>query len=79
MPVVGLFAVVAVTLYAVDQVTKHLAVDHLTGEPDRPLVGDLLMLHLTRNAGAAFSTGDAATPRSSRCLAIVALSWSCCG
>ena len=53
---VVLFAVFAV-LYAVDQVTKWLAVDRLTGKPDKELVGELLMLHLTRNAGAAFSTG----------------------
>ena len=58
---VGLFALVAAVLYAVDQVTKHLAVEHLTGQPDKPLVGDLLQLHLTRNPGAAFSTGTAFT------------------
>lgn len=48
-------------LYAVDQVTKWLAVDRLTGQPDRPLVGEVLQLHLTRNPGAAFSTGTAYT------------------
>jgi len=53
---VVLIAVFAV-LYAADQATKWLAVDRLTGKPDRELVGDLLVLHLTRNAGAAFSTG----------------------
>jgi signal peptidase II len=58
---VGLFAVVAAVLYAVDQVTKHLAVEHLTREPDKPLIGDLLQLRLTRNPGAAFSTGTAFT------------------
>ena len=51
------FALVALTLYAVDMVTKVLAVRHLDGRPDVPLVGDLLVLHLTRNPGAAFSTG----------------------
>jgi len=55
-----LFAVFAL-LYAVDQVTKWLAVDRLTGQPDKQLIGDLLVLHLTRNAGAAFSTGTAYT------------------
>jgi signal peptidase II len=49
----GVFAL----LYAVDQLTKWLAVDRLTGEAEKRLVGDLLVLHLTRNAGAAFSTG----------------------
>ena len=51
-----MFGVVAV-LYAADQATKWLAVDRLSGKPDKGLLGDLLMLHLTRNAGAAFSTG----------------------
>jgi signal peptidase II len=55
------FAAVAAVLYTTDVVTKHLAVEHLTGEPDKPLVGDLLQLHLTRNPGAAFSTGTAFT------------------
>jgi signal peptidase II len=55
-----LFAVFAV-LYAVDQATKWLAVDRLTGKPDKELLGDLLVLHLTRNAGAAFSTGTGYT------------------
>ena len=58
---VALFALVAAALYGTDQVTKHLAVAHLTGEPDKPLVGDVLQLHLTRNPGAAFSTGTAFT------------------
>jgi len=60
-PHVALFALVATLLYAIDQVTKHLAVEHLTGQPDKPLVGDLLQLHLTRNPGAAFSTGTSYT------------------
>ena len=55
-----LFAVFAL-LYSADQATKWLAVDRLTGKPDKELVGELLMLHLTRNAGAAFSTGTGYT------------------
>jgi signal peptidase II len=55
-----LFAVFAV-LYAADQITKWLAVDRLSGKPDKELIGDLLVLHLTRNAGAAFSTGTGYT------------------
>ncbi len=66
-----LFAVFAV-LYAVDQATKWLAVDRLTGQPDKELIGELLMLHLTRNAGAAFSTGTEYTGLFSG-LAIVAV------
>ena len=34
-----------------------LAVAQLTGRPDVRVVGELLVLHLTRNPGAAFSTG----------------------
>jgi signal peptidase II len=60
------------SLYAADQLTKWLAVDRLTGQPDHALVGDLLVLHLTRNAGAAFSTGTGYTELFS-CLAIVAV------
>ncbi len=50
-----LFAVIAASAYAVDVVTKLLAVEHLTGEPPVPVVGDLLSLYLTYNSGAAFS------------------------
>lgn len=63
---------VAVVLYAVDMVTKVLAVERLDGEPDVPLVGDLLVLNLVRNPGAAFSTGTEYTVVLS-CLAIVAV------
>ncbi len=66
-----LFAVFAL-LYAVDQATKWLAVDRLTAKPDKELLGDLLVLHLTRNAGAAFSTGTGYTGLFSG-LAIVAV------
>jgi signal peptidase II len=59
-------------LYAVDQVTKWLAVDRLTAGADREVLGDFLVLHLTRNAGAAFSTGTGYTELFS-CLAIVAV------
>jgi signal peptidase II len=53
--------VVLVLAYALDQATKWLAVDRLTGHPDKHVVGDLLILNLTRNAGAAFSTGTGYT------------------
>jgi len=65
---VGVFAV----LYAVDQLTKWLAVDRLTGKADKDLIGDVLVLHLTRNAGAAFSAGTGYTAVFS-CLAILAV------
>lgn len=55
------FVLVAVVCLAVDQITKALAVAHLTpGEPRR-VVGPLLRFDLTRNAGAAFSTGTSHT------------------
>jgi signal peptidase II len=50
-----LFAVIALSAYAVDVVTKVLAVRELTGQRAVPLVGDLLSLYLTYNSGAAFS------------------------
>lgn len=51
------FAAVALVLYAVDVGTKVLAARELADRPDVRVVGDLLKLHLTRNPGAAFSTG----------------------
>ena len=56
-----LLVAVLVLAYALDQGTKWLAVDRLTGQPDKHVVGDLLKLNLTRNAGAAFSTGTSYT------------------
>ena len=44
-------------MYAVDVVSKIVAVDRLTGRPDVEIVGDCFVLHLVRNPGAAFSTG----------------------
>lgn len=67
-----LFAAVATAAYLVDVVTKVLAVEHLAGRPDVPIVGDLLVLHLTRNPGAAFSTGTEYTVLLS-CVAITAV------
>jgi signal peptidase II len=68
----GLFAVVAVVAYALDLGTKLLAVSRLTGHPDVRVVGDLLVLHLTRNPGAAFSTGTSYTVLLT-CVAMVAV------
>jgi signal peptidase II len=59
--VLGLMAAVFAVLYAADQVTKALAVERLSTGRDVSLVGDVLVLHLTRNAGAAFSTGTGHT------------------
>jgi signal peptidase II len=50
------FAGVALAGLALDQATKALALRHLdTGDVE--LVGSWLILHLTKNPGAAFSTG----------------------
>ncbi len=68
----ALFAAVAITAYAVDVVSKILAVEHLTDRPDVELVGDLFVLHLVRNPGAAFSTGTAYTEVLT-CVAIAAV------
>ncbi|MBD8869229.1 signal peptidase II [Nocardioides donggukensis] len=57
----GLFAAVALAGYAVDVVTKVLAVDRLTRGETVPVLGDWFGLYLTRNPGAAFSTGTSYT------------------
>ncbi len=57
----AILATVTVAVYAGDQLTKSWAMAHLGLGTPRPLVGDLLQLHLTRNAGAAFSIGTSAT------------------
>ncbi len=72
-----LFAAVALVLLVVDQVTKVLAVRHLTDRPDVPIVGELLQLHLTYNPGAAFSLGTRFTVVLSllACTATVVVLW----
>ncbi len=57
----GVFAAVAVTTYALDLVTKVVAVAELQDRPPVRVVGDLLQLTLVRNPGAAFSTGTSYT------------------
>jgi signal peptidase II len=68
-----LFAVIAVTAYLVDLVTKIVVVKELTGRAPVRVVGDLLMLTLARNPGAAFSTGTSYTV----VLSFVALAAAC--
>lgn len=55
-----LAAVVAVA-WALDQVTKVLAIEYLEGREPVPVIGSLLQLTLVRNPGAAFSTGTGFT------------------
>jgi signal peptidase II len=68
----AVFALVAAAAYAVDVISKIVVVDRLTDHPDVEVVGNLLVLHLVRNSGAAFSTGTGYTPVFS-CLAIAAV------
>ena len=56
-----LFAGIALALLVVDQVTKHLALQHLVVYETKPLIGDLFGLRLVHNPGAAFSLGTSAT------------------
>ena len=51
-----IFALVGVVAYALDVGTKQWALAALE-DRDIKVVGDLLVLHLTHNPGAAFSTG----------------------
>jgi signal peptidase II len=66
------FALVALAAYALDLGTKLLAVAHLSAGPDRPILARLLVLHLVRNPGAAFSTGTRYTVVLS-CIALAAV------
>lgn len=68
-----LFLVVALALYATDQVTKAVAVARLDGRPDVSVAGDLLTLNLVRNPGAAFSIGTGLTPVLSVLAAVAAV------
>ncbi|MFK4085837.1 signal peptidase II [Kribbella sp. NPDC020789] len=59
---VGLFAVAGIVVLGLDQLTKALALAHLTpGEPVN-VIGSLLKFNLIRNSGAAFSLGAGYTP-----------------
>jgi signal peptidase II len=73
----ALFAAVAIAAYAVDVVAKVVAVEKLTDRPDVEVVGDLFVLHLVRNPGAAFSTGTAYTEVFSvvAIAAVLAIAW----
>jgi signal peptidase II len=57
----ALLGVVAATAYALDLWSKEWALANLR-DGDIPVVGDLLVLHLTFNPGAAFSAGTNLTP-----------------
>ena len=71
------FGLVAAVAYAVDVVSKIVAVDRLSDRPDVEIIGDFFVLHLVRNPGAAFSTGTAYTEVFTvlAILAVVAILW----
>lgn len=50
----GLDAVIIAVLVAIDQYTKYLAVTHLKGQADIPLIRGILHLQYLENTGAAF-------------------------
>lgn len=57
----ALVGVVAVLVYLADQGAKALALSNLELNRTVPFVGELLQLHLVKNAGAAFSLGSNST------------------
>ena len=54
-------AILAVLVLAADQFTKHLALQNLPYQEPVPVIGDFLILYLTKNPGAAFSLGEEVT------------------
>jgi signal peptidase II len=69
----ALFGAVGLLVLGLDQLTKALALHHLTpGEPVN-VVGSLLKFNLIRNPGAAFSLGTSYTPVISAVQIIVAV------
>jgi signal peptidase II len=59
--VLVLLAVVALVIYAADQVTKMLVVSQLVEGQPVPILGDFLVFHFVRNPGAAFSLASGST------------------
>jgi signal peptidase II len=54
-------AVVAVVVYALDQLTKHLIVANLVEGQQVNVLGQLLQFHFVKNSGAAFSLASGTT------------------
>lgn len=57
----ALLLLVAVVVYASDQLSKNWVVSHLTEGETVPVWGDFLQWHFVRNPGAAFSFATGAT------------------
>jgi signal peptidase II len=58
---IALLGAVAVTVIVVDLLTKLAVVGHMSMNETRDVVGSLLRITYTRNAGAAFSFGEGMT------------------
>jgi signal peptidase II len=58
---VGVLAAIAAFVLAADAVSKAIVVSHLRDDQPVHLIGNVLMLWLTRNPGAAFSVGTSET------------------
>jgi signal peptidase II len=58
----GLLLSIAVAAWLADLITKIVAVRELADRAPVEVLGPVLQLNLTRNAGAAFSTGTSVTP-----------------
>ena len=58
---VGVLAAVAAFVLAADAISKALVVAHLREDQPVHLIGNVLMLWLTRNPGAAVSVGTGET------------------
>lgn len=56
-----IIAILAVLVLAADQFTKYLALQNLPYQEPVPVLGDFLILYLTKNPGAAFSLGEGVT------------------
>jgi signal peptidase II len=56
-----LIAFVAFDFLVIDQVTKSLAVSHLSTETGKHVIGSFVQFQLTYNKGAAFSLGTGST------------------
>ncbi len=54
-------ALVAIVVYAVDQLTKYLIATNLTEGQQVRVIGDILTFHFVKNPGAAFSLASGTT------------------